>query len=146
MEKQIDNILRGGQFKMLLEKQLSDIREKYGLKRIELEILYYLSQCKGKNTSTDIHKYLKMNKGHISQAVDCLCKKNYLSAALDQEDRRYVHYTITDQADVIIQDITEKWARLHQRIFDGISREDLEKFRKISEKMKENMEKILNES
>lgn len=39
MEEQVEVILRGGQFKMLLEKQLLGIREKYGLKRIEVEVL-----------------------------------------------------------------------------------------------------------
>lgn len=42
MDTQIDIILQGGQFKKLLEEQSVELREKYDMKRAELEILYFL--------------------------------------------------------------------------------------------------------
>ncbi|MCI7813382.1 MAG: MarR family winged helix-turn-helix transcriptional regulator [Lachnospiraceae bacterium] len=145
MEEQVEVILRGGQFKMLLEKQLLGIREKYGLKRIEVEVLYFLSRCGQSNTSTDIHRHLKMNKGHISQAVDSLCKQGYLVAAADMEDRRYVHYSITGKADVLIQDMTETWKKINQKVFEGITEEELSSFKETAIKIGKNMERILGE-
>lgn len=145
MEEQVEIILRGGQFKMLSEKQFLDIKEKYGLKRIEIEVLYFLSRCGKNNTSTDIHNHLKINKGHISQVVDSLCKKGYLIAAADTEDRRYVHYSITEKADMLNRDVAETWKKINKKIFEGVSEEELKIFKEVAVKIGKNMEQILNE-
>lgn len=107
MDRQIDNILRGGQFKKLLEEQSIELRRKYDMTRAELEILYFLSRCGTHNTSTDIHRQLMMNRGHISQVVDHLCKKKYIIAIPDENDRRYVHYEISDYAQELVNEMTE---------------------------------------
>ena len=51
MDTQIDIILQGGQFKKLLEEQSTELREKYNMKRAELEILYFLSKLEILNYS-----------------------------------------------------------------------------------------------
>lgn len=145
MEIQIEAFLRGGQFRSLMELQLSAIKEKYGLKRAELEILYFLSQCGERNTATDIRRYLKMNKGHISQAIEHLCIKDYLIAGKDPADRRYVHYEITNKAGFVIREITNLWKQLTLQIFDGISEEELMLFKKVAYKIGNNMNRLLEE-
>ena len=42
MDRQIESILQGGQFKKLLEEQSMVLRRKYDLKKAELDILYFL--------------------------------------------------------------------------------------------------------
>ena len=91
MDKQIDMMLQGGQFKKLLEEQSVELRQRYDMKRAELEILYFLSRCGTHNTSTDIHRQLMMNRGHISQAVDNLCRRNYIIAIPDVNTDELVH-------------------------------------------------------
>lgn len=142
MEKQVEVILRGSQFKQLLESQFSDIRKEYDLKRIEIEVLYFLSECGEKNTCTDIYQYLQANKGHVSRAVDSLCKKNYLVAIPDKEDRRYIHYMLTDTASEIINNISAGWKRMNREIFIGVSEEELRIFQKVAKKIGKNMERI----
>lgn len=44
LEEQIEAIFRGSKFRQLTELYFAHIKEQYGLKRIEMEILYYLSQ------------------------------------------------------------------------------------------------------
>ena len=39
MERQIDNLLHGSQFKQLMEDRISQIREQYGLRKVDVEIL-----------------------------------------------------------------------------------------------------------
>lgn len=143
MEEVMERILRGGQFKILFERQISELRKKYNLKKSEIEILYFLSKCGQNNTSTDIRKHLKMNKGHISQTVDVLCKKGFLVAVSDRKDRRYIHYSLTDKADEVIREISVVWDRMMQIVFDGISEEEMIVFRNIAEKIGKNMDYIL---
>ena len=123
MDTRIDVMLQGGQFKRLLEEQSMELRDKYGLKR-------------------DIHRTLMMNRGHISQAVDQLCRKKYIVAIPDNDDRRYVHYETTEQAVELIDELTRRREEIHNRILKGISASELETFRRVFEKISENMKEI----
>ncbi len=145
MENQIEAILRGGQFKRIMENQLSVIKQRYGLKRIEIEILYFLSQCGESNTSTDIRRHLEMNKGHISQAVERLCCQGYINAIHDREDRRYVHYAVTGKAELVTREMTEIWKNMTMKIFEGISEEELMVFKQVAHKIENNMNELLGQ-
>ena len=144
MEERIEILLRGSQFKKLREYEMSEIRMRYELKRIETEILYYLSRAGESNTSADICRHLKANKGHISQAVDSLCRRNYLTAVPDTSDRRYVHYHITEMSEEIVDEITKKWNELNKELFLGITKEEMEELKRIAGKIGKNMERVIN--
>ncbi|MCI5511600.1 MAG: MarR family winged helix-turn-helix transcriptional regulator [Oliverpabstia sp.] len=143
MDTRMEAMLQGGPFKKLLEEQIAELRQKYDMKKAELEILYFLSKCGSHNTSKDIHYQLMMNKGHISQAVDSLCKRHYIIATTDQQDRRYIHYQLSDSAQQIVEEMAKKRLEMDQRIVEGISEEDLEIFRAVSEKIRKNIEKMI---
>ena len=144
MEDRIEALLRGSQYKQLREYEFSEIRKYYDLKRIEIEILYVLSKADEHNTSADICRSLRANKGHISQAVDRLCKKNYLTAVQDTSDRRYVHYCISDEAMEIVKKVTEKWEELNRELFAGVTPQELETLKNVAGKIGKNMERIIS--
>lgn len=143
MDIQVEAILYGGQFKRLLEEQSLELRNKYDMKKAELEILYFLSRCGDRNTSSDIHHQLMMNRGHISQAVDNLCKRKYIIAIPDKNDRRYVHYEILDSAHDVLKEVTKKREEMNRQILDGVSEDELRTFREVSSKIKTNIEKMI---
>lgn len=144
MEDRIEALLRGSQYKQLREYEFSEIRKYYDLKRIEIEILYVLSKADEHNTSADICRSLRANKGHISQAMDRLCKKNYLTAVQDTSDRRYVHYCISDEAMEIVKKVTEKWEELNRELFAGVTPQELETLKNVAGKIGKNMERIIS--
>ena len=143
MDTQIDIILQGGQFKKLLEEQSTELREKYNMKRAELEILYFLSKCGTHNTATDIYHQLMMNRGHISQAIDSLCRRNYLIAIPDKNDRRYIHYEISDFAKELVTEMTSRREAMNSMILKGVSEEELKVFREVSEKIRNNINELI---
>ncbi len=143
MDAQIELILRGGQFKKLLDERAVALRKKYDMKKAEVEIIYYLSRSGEHNTSTDIHNHLMMNKGHISQAVDSLCQRNYLAAIPDKEDRRYIHYELTKEAKNVVDEIVNVRAAITEAILDGVTKEELKAFRIVAKKISGNIEKLL---
>ena len=143
MDTQIDIILQGGQFKKLLEEQSTELREKHNMKRAELEILYFLSKCGTHNTATDIYHQLMMNRGHISQAVDSLCRRNYLIAIPDKNDRRFIHYEISDFAKELVTEMTNRREAMNSMILKGVSEEELKVFRKVSEKIRNNINELI---
>lgn len=143
VEDRIEALLRGSQYKQLREYEFSEIRKYYDLKRIEIEILYVLSKADEHNTSADICRSLRANKGHISQAMDHLCRKNYLTAVQDTSDRRYVHYRISDEAMEIVKKVTEKWEELNRELFAGVTPQELETLKNVAGKIGKNMERII---
>ena len=143
MERQVEALLRGGQFKQILGNYVKNLREKYGLNRTEIEVLYYLSRGGEHNTAKDINLSLHMNKGHISQTVESLCQNGYISASKDENDYRIVHYTITDEATHVAEEIDCAIDRLYKTLFAGISAEDQETFARIAAQMASNISGIL---
>ena len=143
MDIQTESFLQGGKFKKLVEERYTKIRQKYDMKKAELEILYFLSHCGEQNTSTDIHHQLMMTRGHISQSVDSLCRRNYIAAIPDQHDRRYVHYEILEPAKEIVEEITKQREEMNKLILDGISEEEMRVFREVSAKIKKNIENMI---
>ena len=143
MEQQVEMLLRGGQFRHLLESQIQAVREQYGLKKIDVEILFYLSRNRQHNTAKEMQQSLHLNKGHISQAMDGLCRRGLVTAETDPEDRRYVHYSTTEPAAKIVQDVSEAWQRMNGIIFEGITEEETETLRRVAEKINGNIERML---
>lgn len=143
MNTQVESILQGGQFKKLLDEQSTELRQKYDMKKAELEILYFLSRCGSHNTSTDIHTRLMMNRGHISQAVDSLCRRRFIIAIPDEKDRRYIHYKVLDSAKEIVEEMAERRETINKQILKGISEEELKAFQEVSLKIKKNIEELI---
>lgn len=142
MEEQFEMIVRGRRFKHLMESRSAQLRKEFGLKRMELEVLYFLSISGERNTSADICRYLNVNKGHISQTMDSLGRMHFLKAVQDRNDRRYVHYLLTEEAQEVVEGIQRNWEDMNRQIFDGITVEEQEIYKRISEKIRNNMEKM----
>lgn len=135
--------LKGAQFRKLMELQFAQIRETYHLKMIEIDVLYFLSRPSMFDTPTDIYHQLKLNRGHISQAIDGLCQKDYLMAAPDREDHRCVHYQVTEKAQPVIRDIQAVRRALDQEIFKEIPQDELEIFKSVFKKVCLNLQEML---
>lgn len=144
MEENVEALLRGGWFMRLIEQQAADIRRKYDLKKVEVEVLYYLYLNPTDNAARDIQKYLKINKGYLSQVLDSLCKKGYLTASPDLVDRRYVHYLLSDRTRSVAEEICVERDEVNRRIFEGITEEEREIFRKTAEKIEKNIMDMLH--
>lgn len=143
MEEQLEIALKGGEFKKLIENRFAEIREEYGLKKVEIEVLYFLAKGRSENTPTDVYRRLKINRGHVSQAIDSLCRQGYIYAIPDEKDRRIMHYAVSDSARAIIANISEIRKKMDERIFEGVTEEELEILKTVLKKIEQNMKKML---
>lgn len=113
-------LLRGREFKKMADELYSEFRDRYGLKQVEVDVLVYLGAYPDKS-STEIAKELYLHKGHVSLATDGLCRKGYLLAEHDRNDRRYVRYEITAEGEKVYREIAGVRDRIDSRIFNGFS-------------------------
>lgn len=141
MNEKMDVILRGRKFKKLIGHMFGDIRRKYNLSQIEIEILLYLNE-NPHTSASEIYRAMYINKGQVSQAMDKLCKKGYLESEQDKSDRRYVSYTVTDAGNVVIEESLSLRQIMKKQVFVGISEEEIEMMCKISAKLCDNIDGI----
>jgi DNA-binding MarR family transcriptional regulator len=142
MEEQLEIALKGNDFKRMLEVQFEEIKNKHGLKKVEIEVLFYLSKCGDEDTPTDVTNRLNLNRGHVSQAIDSLLQKDLIISIPDEQDRRCMHYAITPKASQIIEEIAVAKDNMDKIIFKGITKEEIEIYKKITEKMIKNIRDI----
>ena len=143
LDQSIQILLHGLHYKKLLEHRINSIQEKYGLRKVDVEVLYYLSHCNGKDTARDIIHEMNLTKGHISQSVDRLGKMGILVQVHDHADRRYVHLTTTEQATAMMEEIQKVWDEFHHAIFEGVTEEEKKVLRQVAQKIRNNLEKEL---
>ncbi len=146
VDEQLELALKGSDFKHLMERRFSVIKNEYHLKKVDIEVLHYLSGSTKENTPTDIHRRLKLNRGHVSQAIDNLCRMELITAIPDKDDRRYMHYLVTDRAEAIIAEIAKIKRELGEQIFKGISREEIAAYQETTEKIFKNIQDLIGTS
>lgn len=138
-----DILINGHQFKKLYEKEYEVVMKKHDLKKIEIEILYFISQCGEHNTAKDIAKLQYISKAHISNSLDDLSHKKYITVLGDNTDRRCIHLSITASAKAVIDDIEMVRDRLFGILFRNITEEERNLMHKISQKIVDNISEEL---
>lgn len=143
MDEKTEVALRGEEFKRFFENSYSEIKHKYNLRTVDIELMIYFSHCKDENTPTDIFRRIRINKGHISQGIDNLIKEGYLNSQTDSTDRRVVHYSLNKNADKVLREIISVRRALENKIFKGFTPDEIAKFKEFAIKILNNIEEKL---
>ena len=141
MADNLDIVLRGRKLKRISDIAFGELRRKYGLKQLEVEILIYLSRNPGASASTFI-KEMGLNKGQVSVAMDNLSSGGFITLKRDNRDHRYSHASVTEKALPVLEEAEKLKVMYEIMIFSGISPEDAFSFWNVSKKMMANLEKI----
>ena len=62
-----------------------------------------------------------------------------MTSAQDLKDRRYTHYSLTEEGKNIAAQTKLVWDRIISDMFEGISEEDIETFKRVSVKVSQNI-------
>ena len=145
MDYNVEILFNGQQFKKLYERIYNQISTKYGLTKIEIEILLFLEKDQTHDTAKDIVELKYYAKSHVSKAIDSLIHKGYVLGNLDEHDRRCVHLKIADAAEQIVREASEMRDNLIKILFKDITLEEKRIMEcvagKITNNIKEAMEK-----
>lgn len=131
------------QFRRLLAKEMQPVETKYGLQKIEMQILLYLKRAGEQNTSKDIMRLNMFTRGHISQSLSRLQKMGYVRMEQDPEDRRCTHNHLTDEASAIIRKIEKISRTIREIVLEGVTEEEQKILVDVAQKMNSNIEKVL---
>ncbi|MCI8483341.1 MAG: winged helix-turn-helix transcriptional regulator [Lachnospiraceae bacterium] len=143
MDWMIEGLLQGTQFQTLYNRKIEALRQEYHLRKIDIDILYFLYKSGEHNTSKDISSLNLFNKGHISQSVDRMAKQKLIYTVQDAEDRRCMHLMLTDTAAEIIAQVTELRKQMYNIILKGVTEEEREVLLQVSQKVNRNIRNAL---
>lgn len=146
MDWMLEGLLQGTQFQTLYNRKIESLREEYHLRKIDIDILYFLYKSGEHNTSKDICNLHLFNKGHISQSVDRMVKQELIHAVHDTEDRRCVHLVLTEKAVQIIEQATKLRSQMYNIILQGVTEEERKVLHQVSEKVNQNIKNALRNS
>jgi len=117
------------------DKFCEKISTQYGLTNLELNILFFLKSNCGLDTARDMSEKLHLSKSNISDAVDSLTKKGYLMGVQDENDRRYIHLKLKEEADNILENAFKIHEEFIKSITKDISQEKLDIAREVLEQL-----------
>ena len=91
--------------KSAYELQFNSLSNQEDLTQIELTILGFLLNNPTFNTAKDIEEVHVLKKSNISNAIDHLIVRGYLTRNRDIQDRRIIHLEITEKGLAIATEI-----------------------------------------
>ena len=121
------------------ERACTEVRARYALSQLEVEILGYLRNNPELDTASDIVKYRMISKANVSQGVEQLMQRGYLSRRQDGQDRRKIHLQLRPEADGVVEAILAVQQRFWDRMLRGISREEWLQYQDVSQRIFDNL-------
>lgn len=144
MQTALEGLLNGSEYRRFADQLTDAIQKTYGLCKIDLFILNYLSQSEEKNTSTDILALHLFTRGHISQSINRLIRLGYLSTEVDTKDHRVVHCYLTEQVNDVLAQLHATMNKIETILFADVHPEQKEIFFAVAKQIHLNMMKELD--
>lgn len=92
----------------------------------EIDVLVSLTEHPEKNTVKGISETVHLSKGMISQAVESLRKKQFVTVNPDEKDRRSMLITLSGMATPVLERLKEAYTSFVEKIISGIPYEQLQ--------------------
>lgn len=123
----------------LYERQFKEVRKKYKITQLEIDILAFLKNNPRLDTASDIIRYRMLPKANVSQAVELLIQKNLIKRNPDKQDRRKIHLTLLETAQPLLSEILAEQNVFWEVIFDGIPESEREWYMHINHQVARNV-------
>lgn len=144
MLNELELLMSGHQFKKIFEKKYEGIMKKYDLRKIEIEILHFIANCGENDTARDIANIQYISKAHISNSIDDLTQKKYISVIEDCQDRRRFHLRLTETAKPIIEEIEMIRKQIFDILFQNVTEDERQILIKVCHKITQNISEELH--
>ena len=111
--------------KRLYERTLADAAAESGLSLPEADVLSFLREYPAFDTARDVALYREVSKAYVSNAVEALEDRGYLSVVRDAADRRVQHLAVTPAAGETARRLHEAQFGFYGRVTRGIPMEEI---------------------
>lgn len=129
--------------KTLYGKCVGDVCEKYGITRIEIDILLFLANNPVFDTATDIIEVRYLSKSQVSAAIKHMEVCGYLRKEYAQGNRKTAHLRICDAAAKIVADGQAAQKIFFDIMMEGIAPEEMDGMKRCMDRVFENINRYL---
>ncbi len=136
-------MLQGICLKKLLEKKMAPLMQEYGLRPVELDILFFLDMQKGVDTARELIRIRHLSKAHISKSVDNLRKRGFITLMEDGEDHRLMHIRCTERAKEAAARVRSVYQECQNIVMKDITAEEYRQMEIVLGKISRNVEREL---
>ena len=130
------------QSQKVYSRYLEPVCQKWDLTRSELDVLLFLYNNPQYDRAADIVSHRGMAKSHVSLSVTGLENRGLLQRQFSRKDRRTAHLILTDSAKEIAAEGRESQTRFFEGLYGGISQEEYDLWRSISQRISGNIETL----
>lgn len=123
-------------------KLLDPICRAEELTRNELDVLLFLYNNPEFDRAADIVSRRGIAKSHVSLSVNSLEERGFLKRRFDERDRRTAHLELLEPGHRVAAKARERQMRYFSALYEGISEEEFEVWRKITQKVCANIENL----
>lgn len=118
---------------------LEPVSKKWALTQNELNVLLFLHNNPQYDRASDIVACRGISKSHVSLSVNNLERRGLLRRFVS-DDRRTAHLELTEQSRAIAQEGREAQRSYFTELYRGITPEEFDQWRRITQKVCENIE------
>ncbi len=104
----------------------------------QFHVLRYVRR--GKDCMSELAAAKNISRPAISQAVDILVRKGFLTRAQSTQDRRYVELSLTDSGNSLLDTVFKETRGWMKKRLNALSADELETIAKALEAMKKMLE------
>ena len=143
-ETRSDCLLWGRKLRGFFKAFSDEYRKDYGLKQIDLEILFYL-HYNPEASIGEISRNQSLNKGQLSLAMTDLKEMGYIDAVGREQDKRYQIYHLTPAAEKLWERIVASKMQMRDKLYEGLTDEERATFEKLVRHIGANIDRMLEE-
>lgn len=126
-------------FSHVYQSFCAPVCKKYNLSQSAFDLILFLANNPSFNTARDVCDIRGLKKGIVSVVTEQLVQGGYLVRENDPADRRIQRLLLTDSSISIVTDGRMAQRQFIKGISSGLSETELEQYRMITEKIKENI-------
>lgn len=124
------------------DKSITDCALSLGLTKPEADVLLFLANNPDYHVSKDIVLYRGLSKSYVSKALALLKEKGYITFSSDSKDKRYQKITLENNVMESVKKIQSVQKSAIDFLKDGITKEEIETFHKVLDKIFDNLTKM----
>lgn len=124
--------------KRLYILEMSEVMGRWGLTRMELDVLLFLDANAPMDTAAEIVAQRNLTKSHVSSAVDHLTQLGMLKQERDKHNRRRIHLHLTEAAEPVLTAGRDAQTRFTQTLYQDMTREEIGAFSALLDRVCKN--------
>ena len=130
------------QSQKIYSRQLEPVCKKWDLTRSEVDVLLFLYNNPRFDRAADIVTRRGMTKSLVSMSVATLADRALLERHYSPTDRRTAHLRLLEDGETIAAEAREAQQNFFAQLYEGVSRQELELWDSITQRVFENIEKL----